>query len=451
MVQRQRAGGETASTSWRPRWANPAASRPVARWSSSSSISSSVEARPERVDRHPHLAAEAGGEREARGAGPRAQSAARTAARAATSPVRRRDRARRRPAWRSRSPRRPAPRMRRPRGRPSLSASGRSDPARSASQGAAGPGGAARSPAVSASPFPSRSSRSDHARRPPRRARPSRSRRAAVDDDHLGVGQVAPERRRPSRRSALLVPRRDEDGEALKLGELSPSVDSGSIGGTTPSVRRLLDAVVPRLAAGEEEREREPAGGRSMSSTLEMPRAAVDRRSTAAGSSAVATPTTGSPVPLEPADEALQSTTPSPASPVGLSSLSLRAAPRSARRPPRRSARGRAGLLLDQLRLRARSRCVSSPSTSSWPSVTPSVGKSPCRPRTPRGPRRPRAWPSSSARVDRHVEGDDARRSPRRPRRRAFPRRRRARSPSTGPRKTTATFLPSSRSSMSAG
>ncbi len=53
------------SRSWRPRWRKPAASRPVARCSRSSSSSTEPEPCPRRVRRHPRLHAEAGRDGEA--------------------------------------------------------------------------------------------------------------------------------------------------------------------------------------------------------------------------------------------------------------------------------------------------------------------------------------------------------------------------------------------------
>ena len=65
VVDGERPAASSASTSWRPRWAKPAASRPVARCSSGSSTLLDAQPGADGVDRHPHLAAEARREREA--------------------------------------------------------------------------------------------------------------------------------------------------------------------------------------------------------------------------------------------------------------------------------------------------------------------------------------------------------------------------------------------------
>ena len=218
-----RAGGRGAGTRAR--------SRPVARWRSGSSTSSTVEPCPQRVDRHPRLA---------RRIRPRAGSTGRAAAAdssalagerlAQLAPGGERGGARGRCAWRSRS-RRPAARAKAATARSaSESSSGRRSPARSASQSSSGPGGAFRSARVSACPLPA-------AREPEDRA-PAASASAAVPSREPSSATITSRRgrlaQRRDRRADPRPPRRGRRrGSVSRLSHRQPG--DGGIGGRTPS------------------------------------------------------------------------------------------------------------------------------------------------------------------------------------------------------------------------
>ena len=165
-----------------------------------------AQARRDGVDRHAHLAAEAGREREASLRARQAESAAaRTAARGSRARIAARMSCARQCVWRFRSRRRAARRTRRSPGRPRLSTSGRRSPTRSASASRIDPGGRGvlgeRERLTLAAP-----GEPEHARAGALRLGGGRVARAVVGDDHLRAGELLAERRH--RRARSCPPRR---------------------------------------------------------------------------------------------------------------------------------------------------------------------------------------------------------------------------------------------------
>ena len=204
----------SASASWRPRWTKPrgvAAGRAVLERQLDLL---DVEPGADGVDRHPHLAAEARREREeaARAAGESArwpESGSR-----ASKPERARISARAGPLRDPEAAALPLGEARRSRGRRRRGERAQVAREVGVARAAARPGGAARSASVSAWPLPRRGSR--RTRAPAASARVGRRvARAVVGDDHLAPRETPPAAPRPSRRSALLVARGDEDRQRL--------------------------------------------------------------------------------------------------------------------------------------------------------------------------------------------------------------------------------------------
>ena len=202
----------TASSSCRPRWAKPPASRPVARCRSGSSRSSTR--RPARtasiVIRTSQPKPGASGKQASRAAGESArwpESGSR-----ASKPLSVRTSAR---AARLAIPKPPPCRSANAAiARSAPSSSGARSPSRSASQSSSAPGGASRSASVSAWPLPSRGSRTTRA--PARRAAAAvESREPSSATTISASGNARPQRldRLPDPR--LLVPRGDQDDERL--------------------------------------------------------------------------------------------------------------------------------------------------------------------------------------------------------------------------------------------
>src|SRR5918996_208706 len=245
----------TASTSCRARWTNPAASRPLARCSRSSSTSS--KASPARsasiVMRTSHPNPGASGKHAARALTPTSRWPE-SGSRGAT-PVRSRTSSR---PTRFAIPKPPPIRRRKAATARSamLSASGRSDPVRSASQSRSGPGGAARSPAERASPFRSRSMRSTAAPAASARSavrspeRPSTTITSASGKSRRSAATVAPMRTSSFRAATRIV--RPSGGLLTLVGQRLDRRDD--------AVGVVADAVVTGLGAREQERERQPAG-----------------------------------------------------------------------------------------------------------------------------------------------------------------------------------------------
>src|SRR6266540_1080109 len=251
----------SASRSWRPRCAKPARSRPVSRCSRSTSTSST--ARPARstsmVIRSSHPKPGASGKAAARARALRRRWPERGSR--ATKPVRRRISSR---ATRFAIPK-PPPLLRvneATRRSAPPRARGAREPFRSASQRSREPGDAARSPAESASPFPRRPKRTTTA--------PASSARSTVASDESPSTTMILDCGKSRRRAAIVFAIRSASSRAatrmvggsgpgrLSTGGRRDWLDrwGDAVGG------RVLDAVVARLRALEQQCEREPTGQR---------------------------------------------------------------------------------------------------------------------------------------------------------------------------------------------
>src|SRR5215211_2587654 len=245
-----------ASRSWRPRWTNPAASRPVARWARSSSISSSVSParRASIVIRISHPKPGARGKTAPRarsltnrwpesGSRTRRPVRSRTSALATPFAIPNPPPIRRAKAATTRSARPSTRRV--------------TSPTRSASQRRSGPGAAARSPAESASPFPRRPRRMTTA--------PASSALSAVPSSEAPSTTRISAAGKLARSAATVVAIRSASFRAATriVGSAPGGRELGGTGrreGRDRPVGLVAEPIVARLGALEEEREREPAG-----------------------------------------------------------------------------------------------------------------------------------------------------------------------------------------------
>ena len=263
----------TASRSWRPRWRKPGG---VAAGGAVVEIELDLlerEPGAERVDRHPHLAAEAGREREARRPGPRAErAAAPRAARAGATPVRSRTSSRPTRLARPKPP--PTRRLNAATARSASLVGQRQERPAQVGVDKEERARAARRARRPRAPRPCRAARRGGRRRPrPRRAPPSGPRSARRRRSPPPRGSRAGATATVSADPVLLVPRRDEDGEPRgPRGATHPRPAAARSGGRSRrwrSRRTRSGRARRRRAAG-----RAPGGPAemSMSSTVEIPR-----------------------------------------------------------------------------------------------------------------------------------------------------------------------------------